>query len=331
MDKVSVIVPIYNAEKYISECIESITCQTYKNLEIILINDGSLDNSIKICKQYAKNDDRIKLIDGENHGVSYARNKGIEEATGEYIIFIDSDDIIKENYIDILIKEINSDINLDLAVCTYEEISLNERSIFKLSSSDMSLLTGTLKKDYYLIKDFLNTPWGKLYKLNIIKRYKIMFPNEHSIGEDQIFNYKYFLHVENYRFINKPMYLYMHRDNISLTKIKNKESFYSDLFNFKLKKSFLEKMNIKEIDEILSEWAILLVNKYVFISDEKNNYKNFKDRVKKIKEIFSSIKVWDFKIKKVLSVIFFKYNMLLPFYLNGKINSIKNKKVENNL
>lgn len=90
-------------------------------------------------------------------------------------------------------------------------------------------------------------------------------------------------------------------------------------------------MNIKEIDEILSEWAILLVNKYVFISDEKNNYKNFKDRVKKIKEIFSSIKVWDFKIKKVLSVIFFKYNMLLPFYLNGKINSIKNKKVENNL
>lgn len=95
MDKVSVIVPIYNAEKYISECIESITCQTYKNLEIILINDGSLDNSIKICKQYAKNDDRIKLIDVENHGVSYARNKGIEEATGEYIIFIDSDDIIK--------------------------------------------------------------------------------------------------------------------------------------------------------------------------------------------------------------------------------------------
>lgn len=326
MDKVSVIVPIYNAEKYISECIESITCQTYKNLEIILINDGSLDNSIKICKQYAKNDDRIKLRDGENHGVSYARNKGIEEATGEYIIFIDSDDIIKENYIDILIKEINSDINLDLAVCTYEEISLNERSIFKLSSSDMSLLTGTLKKDYYLIKDFLNTPWGKLYKLNIIKKYNIMFPNEHSIGEDQIFNYKYFLHVKKYRFINEAIYLYMHRDNISLTKIKNKESFYSDLFNFKLKKSFLEKMNIKEIDEILSEWAILLVNKYVFISDEKNNYKNFKDRVKKIKEIFSSIKVWDFKIKKVLSVIFFKYNMFLPFYLNGKINSIKNKK-----
>lgn len=331
MDKVSVVVPIYNAEKYISECIESIIYQTYKNLEIILINDGSSDNSIKICKQYAKNDDRIKLIDDENHGVSYARNKGIEEATGKYIIFIDSDDVIKENYIDVLIKTINSDINLDLAVCTYEEIGLDERIIFNLNSSDMSLLTGSLKKDYYLIKDFLNTPWGKLYKLNIIKRYKIMFPNEHSIGEDQIFNYKYFLHVENYRFINKPMYLYMHRDNISLTKIKNKESFYSDLFNFKLKKIFLEKMNIKEIDEILSEWAILLVNKYVFISDEKNNYKNFKDRVKKIKEIFSSIKVWDFKIKKVLSVIFFKYNMLLPFYLNGKINSIKNKKVENNL
>ena len=172
----------------------------------------------------------------------------------------------------------------------------------------------------------MNTPWGKLYKLNIIKKYNIMFPNEHSIGEDQIFNYKYFLHVKKYRFINEAIYLYMHRDNISLTKIKNKESFYSDLFNFKLKKSFLEKMNIKEIDEILSEWAILLVNKYVFISDEKNNYKNFKDRVKKIKEIFSSIKVWDFKIKKVLSVIFFKYNMFLPFYLNGKINSIKNKK-----
>lgn len=329
MDKVSVIVPIYNAEEYLSECIDSIIYQTYKNLEIILVNDGSLDNSVNICKQYVDNDSRIKLIDGENHGVSYARNKGIQEATGKYIIFIDSDDIVEKNYVDILTKGMNWNINL--VVCAYEEVQLNKRKIFNISSYDYDLLTGTLKEDFYIIKDFLNTPWGKLYKLDIIKKYNIMFPCEHNIAEDQIFNYKYFLHVKKYKFINEALYLYVQRDNISLTKVRNLESFISDLLNFKLKKSFLRKMDIKEYDKILSEWAILLVNKYVFINGEKNNYKNFKNRVKKIKEIFSSIKIWDYNLKKVLSVIFFKYDILLPFYLNAQINSIKNKNMENKL
>ena len=110
MEKVSVIIPIYNAEKFLSLCLESIINQTYKNLEIVLVNDGSLDNSIEICRQYAERDNRIKIIDDKNRGVSYARNKGIEKATGQYILFIDSDDIVKKNYIDILVKKINKNI-----------------------------------------------------------------------------------------------------------------------------------------------------------------------------------------------------------------------------
>lgn len=101
---VSVIVPAYNAEKYIAFCLDSIISQTHKNLEIIVVNDGSTDNTGKICDEYAKKDSRIKVIHQENHGVAYTRNIGLDNASGEYFAFIDSDDYVKDNYIEILLK-----------------------------------------------------------------------------------------------------------------------------------------------------------------------------------------------------------------------------------
>lgn len=322
MDKVSIIVPIYNAEKYLSACLDSIIYQTYKNLEIILINDGSLDDSISICKQYIKKDNRIKLIDDKNHGVSHARNKGIKEATGKYILFIDADDIIKKKYIEILVKEINKDINLDMAVCSYEEVNLNnnKRKKYNIDNSKIILLTGILKKDYYLIKDFLNTPWGKLYKLNIIKKYDIMFPDKHKIAEDQIFNYQYYLYVRKYIFVNNDLYIYMHRNNNSLVLIKNKETFSSDIFNFKMKKKFFEDIGVENKDELLSDWSIVLANKYTIIN-EKDNYKDLKKRMNLICNVFSPKVLWSNGLKKFLATVFLKYGIFLPFYLKNKIRN----------
>ena len=118
-DKISIIVPVYNVEKYLSECLDSIINQSYKNIEIILINDGSTDSSLEICQKYQKNDKRIKLISQANKGLSISRNNGMKIATGKYIMFVDSDDIIHSRMIEVLYKEIKNN-KCQMAVCKFK-------------------------------------------------------------------------------------------------------------------------------------------------------------------------------------------------------------------
>ena len=128
-DLISVIIPIYNKEKYIRKCIESVIKQTYSNLEIFLINDGSIDASGKICEEYAKNDQRIKFISTENRGAARARNTGIEQAQGKFISFIDADDFIDSMYYEIMLNTINMH-NADIVECGYEEIEEGKDYLF---------------------------------------------------------------------------------------------------------------------------------------------------------------------------------------------------------
>ena len=114
--KVSVIIPVYNVEKYLKECIQSVLRQTYKNLEIILVDDGSKDNSGNICDEYAKRDERIKVIHKKNGGLSDARNAGIDICTGEYIAFLDSDDFIEEDMYEFLVKNLEK-AKADISIC----------------------------------------------------------------------------------------------------------------------------------------------------------------------------------------------------------------------
>ena len=114
---ISIIVPVYNAEKYLNRCISSLLNQTYYNLEIILVNDGSTDNSKKICENAAKNDSRIKLINSVNEGVSLARNKGLKEANGDYISFVDSDDYVEPDYVEKMLLTLKSK-KVDIVYCS---------------------------------------------------------------------------------------------------------------------------------------------------------------------------------------------------------------------
>ena len=118
---VSIIVPVYNVEKYLSKCIEILINQTYTNIEILLINDGSTDNSKKICEQFKEKDSRIKLINKENGGLSDARNKGLQEAIGKYIAFVDSDDYVEKNYIETLYSLITK-FNSEIAIADFRVI-----------------------------------------------------------------------------------------------------------------------------------------------------------------------------------------------------------------
>ncbi len=162
MDKISVIIPVYNVEKYLEECLTSVVNQTYKNLEIILVDDGSPDNCPQICDEWAKKDDRIIVIHKQNGGLSSARNAGLEIMTGEYFAFVDSDDYIDLKYFQILfegIKQTNADVSI------VSHIRFNEKILEQLSDETYEQMTGyqAFHKLMWWHKDFA-VAWGKLYK-----------------------------------------------------------------------------------------------------------------------------------------------------------------------
>lgn len=194
---ISIIVPVYNSEKYLSECIESILCQTYPNFELLLINDGSTDSSLDICKMYAVRDNRVILINKSNSGVSPSRNLGIENAKGDWITFVDSDDFLTENYLLNFLPDNFIDILLALQpTYTYTDNNIKPIVHFNNDKTFVSLMSCG---DYNLIDNILNygTISGKLYNRNIILKFNLKFDEKIENHEDTIFFYKYITHINN--------------------------------------------------------------------------------------------------------------------------------------
>lgn len=169
MNKVSVIVPIYNEEKNLKRCIESLINQTYKNLEIILINDGSTDNSKKIIDSYK--DKRIVAIHKKNTGIGDTRNTGIAKSTGDYIMFVDSDDYIELNYVEVLLKSLNEN-KADLAISNYYLDTPNKTYEIDLKNLGIT----SIKEDEDLLCKINLSPWNKLYKKDLIINNNNKFP-----------------------------------------------------------------------------------------------------------------------------------------------------------
>lgn len=183
VDKISVIVPVYNNEKYIERCLRSIMENTYSNLEIICINDGSTDDSLSIIKSIAKTDDRIKVVSTENRGVSAARNLGMSMATGEYIAFIDSDDWIHIKYFETLLylaKTTNSDIAIGNMERTYLWDDAKRKSVINFNFKMLS------ESDFYNHHSAKHYVWGRLYKSKIL--FGQHFDDEIKFAEDKCFN-----------------------------------------------------------------------------------------------------------------------------------------------
>lgn len=223
MPIVSVIVPVYNCEKYLAQCLDSVINQTLKDIEIICVNDASTDNSFKILADYVKRDCRIKLINFENNkGVSAARNSALDIANGEYIYFLDSDDWIENDYLDVMVKTINK---------TNSQIVMN-RNMFSFANGE--LLPYNFQKGQYNIsdnsyidieKDTHNVFFGvcsKLYASNLIKEYNIKFP-EGYVYEDNYFHYITFAYAEKIYFFNGSPYYYRETEN-SITSTHKSDS-----------------------------------------------------------------------------------------------------------
>ena len=210
---ISVIVPIYNVEKYLEKCIQSIINQTYRNLEIILVDDGSTDNSGEIADKYKKLDNRIKVIHKINGGLSDARNKGCEIATGEYISFIDSDDYIDLNMYENLIKEFKDNIDI-IVYGRYVEFE-NYTRIECPDNSVMNNREALIALDSF--KGFDMAAWDKLYRKEVIKDLKFPFGKK---NEDYFYTYKAFDKAKRIKTMSKPFYHYVQRQN-SISRSKN--------------------------------------------------------------------------------------------------------------
>lgn len=231
--KVSIIVPVYNEEGNICRCLDSLLAQTLDEIEIIAINDGSIDKSFDILKEYAKKDSRVIVIDKQNSGVSLARNIGIRAASGEYIGFVDSDDWVDLNMYEELYSSAIGD-KADIVMCSYirefgshskiKKFGLPEKVYFhqeEVRSKVMRRLVGPLNEEI-TNPEFLDawgTVWSKLYRSEIIKRNKIEFIDIHQIGtnEDLLFNIYASYFSNTFVFINKPYYHYWRANENSFT------------------------------------------------------------------------------------------------------------------
>ena len=222
MIDISILMPVYNAEKYLNETIDTIKNQSFSNWELIIVDDGSIDNSKEICTKLMNDDKRIKYIFQENLGVSHTRNVALENAQGKYIVFVDSDDLIHEDYLKILINSIEKN-NSDISVCNFIERKISNTGKVDDINREFSpkeVMEMSEMKDY--IMDFgnsglLNPLWNKIYKNQIIKENNITFDEKVETGEDFIFNLQYFRKVKKISFIKDSLYYYIRRNNNSIT------------------------------------------------------------------------------------------------------------------
>lgn len=200
--KVSIIIPVYNAEETIRRCIESVVFQTEKNWELLLIDDGSIDGSGDICDLYANSDSRISVIHKENGGVSSARNAGLKVAKGEYVSFLDADDYIKETYLEEMLEHSPA----DLIICGFYNPQGTDFVPDEFSGN--IALNGEFLKKLIGIPFYLDTPWCKLFKREIIEKLRLSFDENMMLSEDTLFSYQYIKECLIVSVIPNKLYIY---------------------------------------------------------------------------------------------------------------------------
>ena len=302
--QVSIIVPVYNVENYIERCLNSLVNQTFKDIEIITINDGSTDKSLELLNKYAKEDIRVSVIDLGDEGVSYCRNLGIEKANGKYIMFVDSDDWIDSNMIEVMYKKAEEN-KLDLVMCSYirefkdhskEKIfNLPEEIIYKedkVKNELLRKLVGPVKEELSNpeMLDALGTVWGKLYRTDILKENKIKFVDLKEIGsaEDTLFNIFTFNYLSKVMFLNKPMYHYWRDNPKSVTSQYNPKLKEQRKVFFKYISDFIKENNFEQVfKEALNNRICTSVLGLGLIECSKNNKISRINKIKNIKKIIN--------------------------------------------
>ena len=286
---ISVIIPVYNAEKYLEECIKSLLSQSLYDCQFIFVNDGSNDNSVDIIRSYIKKDKRITLINQKNQGVSEARNTGILNAKGEYIGFVDSDDYVDSDMYKVLYKDIKNE-KCEVLISNFEEELNGNKYVRRYSLKENQVLDKTYIQNnivsFFIKDDSLNTVCNKLYKKSIIDEYNIRFPKGLPLGEDGIFNMIYFSKCNSCKYIDYTGYHYREVHG-SATRNLHKHDYFQrelDVYNFDLEKliDIPQNINIKSLKSIK---LINNIKSNIYIYFDKNQDQSIFYKCKYIKRI----------------------------------------------
>ncbi len=311
---ISVIVPVYNVERYLNKCIDSIVSQTYKNLEIILVDDGSSDNCPAICDEWAEKDSRIKVIHKENGGVSSARNTGIELAAGEYLGFVDSDDYIDSDMYTVLYHQIKlTAADLSVVGVYYGERTDCFDSDITFSKHQTHLMLFN-QRDYMAFNGYLV---NKLYKSEIIHKNNIRLNNNITMGEDMCFNFEYISHIDKSCVTKYCGYYYEYREDSCTNSMAAKLNYQI----IKVTKYFLDNAFDKELYKSVVEWSLRfwlgIINDIVIYNQDVCNAELAVSLIKKnIHLILSSQNVSP--VNKIQSLAVFLSKSLYIFLLRKK-------------
>lgn len=253
MVKVSVIIPVYNVEKYLRQCLDSLLTQTLEDIELICINDGSTDGSLSILQEYANTDERIKIFDKENEGQGVARNIGIKNATGEFIAFVDPDDWVEVDMYEKLYNQAKT-LNSQVVFCDYQKVQENNGKTFRphifrkavslTKSKPIKVVVGQNIKKPVLYSSFLVAPcyvWNGIYNTNLVKENSIRFA-DYRCFEDVMFMVRTIVLAQNISYLDKVLYNYRIRKSSTL---RSNEERYIDLINItKAVKDYLLKQDL---------------------------------------------------------------------------------------
>lgn len=313
---VSIIVPVYNSEKYIEKCIDSILGQTYKNIEVLLIDDGSTDNSLEKCKLYA--DKRIRVITGNNYGVSHARNIGLRNSNGEYIAFVDSDDYCERNMIETLVNLIQ-DKDLSI-ISSYSERVYNnvfdERDTVEFNAEEAI-------KELHIGILYQGQVWGKLFKKDIIST--LRFEQNLFINEDMVFVQRYLTKCKSIIYQNDKLYFYrINMDSALLSGFKSKDLSAREAA-FIMKQEGMEKF--PQLLEYYNK-SIIVSDNYIInkLLREKNFNISLLKRLRKEIKSVTNRKSLDIFIKATNGSRLRYFYSIRFFYLRLIIKKIKNIK-----
>ena len=298
-EKISVIVPVYNAEKYLEKCINSILNQTYSNLEIILVNDGSKDKSLELMEKFKNQDDRIFIINKENAGVSSARNRGIEVASGKYVIFIDADDYIEKNMFEVLKDDLFKN-NVDISMCGYRNIDINGNILYESKPMEEKYFdTKTFRRNLFKDTYYRELICNKLFRLEIIKEHNIRFHEDIHINENILFLLDFSKYAFRYSYGNEILYNFLYNTSgathakFNLKKVSVLSS-YIRLLNYDLDTDILNRIKYKYLFDGYA-YAYLMKKNNLDNTELKNNLISFKNKyykdIKNEKKISSSKKM----------------------------------------
>lgn len=268
---VSVIVPVYNCEQTLRQCVDSLLAQSYQNLELLLLDDGSRDKSAQICDQYQYMDKRVHSFHKKNQGVSATRNLGIQRARGTYLVFVDGDDFVHEDFLRELLDAYQENT---IPICGHwEHLKPSGKKICMEmngfpKSKELSVLYPLLYE-----QALINSLWDKLYLTSIIREYQISFDESLSLGEDLLFNLQYLGHVKFVNLIDKPLYHYIRHENGSL---RSKYYEQMDKIQLHLYQNILAfakencSLQLPEIYPVYRRWVADCMNAYIYVWEREN-------------------------------------------------------------